>query len=314
MSSSNTEDSKSLYDYDPNGSLPVVAGVIFVILLALHLWQAFKAKTWFYMSPFIVGIVVEAVGYFLRKISVGDQDSLGLYAGQQLAIVVAPSLLAASLYQCFGRCVLFVGAEYSPVRPTWVTRIFVAGDVVSFLVQATGASLFAKDDLTKDERDRARLILIGGLSIQAIFLAVFLFLPFIYTRRYNKANSSRTSKAIKILPILQLVSGLILVRCIYRFAEFVTSNNGTGYLLEHEVWFWIGETLLIITACSIFGIYYPARWIPNDKSLRESTSVLPKHVSQDLAYTGGPAHEYQGLTSLPPSQGSMLNIPMSYSN
>jgi len=52
---------------------------------------------------------------------------------------VAPALFAASIYIVLGRVILLVdGKEYSPVWQKWLTKIFVAGDVVSLSMQMAG--------------------------------------------------------------------------------------------------------------------------------------------------------------------------------
>ena len=61
---------------------------------------------------------------------------------QTLLILLAPVLFAASLYMELGRIILLVdGESASLVRRTWLTKIFVGGDVLSFLVQSAGQFL-----------------------------------------------------------------------------------------------------------------------------------------------------------------------------
>lgn len=58
---------------------------------------------------------------------------------QSLLLLLAPNLFAAIVYMSFGRLVrLTDGGELLLIRARWVTKIFVAGDVLSFLVQGGG--------------------------------------------------------------------------------------------------------------------------------------------------------------------------------
>jgi hypothetical protein len=67
------------------------------------------------------------------------QQSLNIYIVQVLLLLVAPALFAASIYMVLGRLITFTGAEaMSPIRVRWLTKIFVCGDVFSFLVQSGG--------------------------------------------------------------------------------------------------------------------------------------------------------------------------------
>jgi hypothetical protein len=58
---------------------------------------------------------------------------------QSLLILIAPALFAASIYIILGRIILLVdGEEYSLVRRKWLTKVFVVGDVLSFMMQGAG--------------------------------------------------------------------------------------------------------------------------------------------------------------------------------
>lgn len=63
----------------------------------------------------------------------------GPYIIQSTLLLIAPALFAASIYMELGRVILLVrGERFSIVRVNWLTKIFVAGDVLSFLMQASG--------------------------------------------------------------------------------------------------------------------------------------------------------------------------------
>ncbi len=58
---------------------------------------------------------------------------------QTLLILLGPALLAASIYMILGRMIRLLGAEeYALIRTNWMTKIFVTGDVISFLSQGAG--------------------------------------------------------------------------------------------------------------------------------------------------------------------------------
>jgi hypothetical protein len=58
---------------------------------------------------------------------------------QSVLLLVAPALFAASIYMELGRIVLMVDGERSLfIRRKWLTKLFVSGDVLSFLMQSSG--------------------------------------------------------------------------------------------------------------------------------------------------------------------------------
>jgi hypothetical protein len=65
--------------------------------------------------------------------------ALGPYIVQTMLILVAPPLLAASIYMTLGRIVVKIDAENKTIVPVrFLTKIFVIGDIISFLLQCGG--------------------------------------------------------------------------------------------------------------------------------------------------------------------------------
>jgi hypothetical protein len=68
-----------------------------------------------------------------------DKTNLSVYIMMTITLLVAPALFAASIYMILGRLIVFTRSEkLSPIRPSRLTKIFVCGDVFSFLVQSGG--------------------------------------------------------------------------------------------------------------------------------------------------------------------------------
>lgn len=87
--------------------------------------------------------VVEVIGYIGRALSHNEAPdfTMGPYIIQSIFLLVAPALFAASIYMELGRIVLMVDGDHALfIRRRWLTRIFVTGDVLSFLMQSGGKS------------------------------------------------------------------------------------------------------------------------------------------------------------------------------
>jgi hypothetical protein len=83
--------------------------------------------------------IVECTGYVGRALAHSNEYSLGIYIMQTLLLLVAPALFAASIYMVLGRLILLTNGEaFAPIRARWLTKIFVCGDILSFLVQSGG--------------------------------------------------------------------------------------------------------------------------------------------------------------------------------
>lgn len=84
-------------------------------------------------------------------------------------------VVAAFNYMLFGRLLRTYSTDGKAlgVSATWVTRVFVGFDVISFLTQSAGAGLLssAKDDRKKSETGQH--IVMGGLVIHLIAFGFF---------------------------------------------------------------------------------------------------------------------------------------------
>lgn len=129
-----------LYRYDPSIAAAVIFIIAFTLTTLLHGYQMIRTRTWFFI-PFFIGGIFEFVGYIGRAISATQSPNwaLGPYIIQAVLLLVAPALFAASIYMELGRIVQMVdGDKHLFVRRTWMTKIFVCGDVLSFLMQSSG--------------------------------------------------------------------------------------------------------------------------------------------------------------------------------
>lgn len=90
---------------------------------------------------------VELIGYIGRALSSQESPNwtLGPYIIQSLLLLLAPAFFAASIYMVLARIIILTdGNSHSIIKVRWITKIFVAGDVLSFLAQSSGGGLLAK--------------------------------------------------------------------------------------------------------------------------------------------------------------------------
>jgi hypothetical protein len=133
----------SYYRYDPSLEANVIFVVLFALSTLLHGFQMWRTRTW-YLTALVLGGVCEAIGYVGRVLSSLEDTGCwtrGPFIMQTLLILIAPALMAASIYMILGRIILLTEAEHlALIKRRWLTKIFVFGDVVSLLMQASGQS------------------------------------------------------------------------------------------------------------------------------------------------------------------------------
>ena len=173
---------------------------------------------------------------------------------QSTLILIAPALFAASIYMILGRLIRVLGAESLSIIPvSWMTKIFVAGDVISFFMQAGGGGLQASGN-----HDIGQKIIIGGLFVQIIMFSIFLVTAIVFHCKALKQPTVIMLSSIvnwrRHLHILYITSTLILIRSIFRVVEYLQGHD--GYLVSHEIFLYVFDSLLMFLVMLIFAIWY----------------------------------------------------------
>lgn len=128
-----------LYRYDLSLPAAIVFIVLFTISSSHHIYKLLQTRV-YYFIPLAIGAVFEVIGYCGRAASSSDKEALPPYMVQSLTILVAPALFCASIYMILGRMVRLLEAEsrFTLVPLKWCTKLFVTGDIISFLLQGAG--------------------------------------------------------------------------------------------------------------------------------------------------------------------------------
>lgn len=220
-----------LYLYNPS----MVAAVVFIILFSCsaiaHLIIILRRRT-FYFVPFLIGLICEVIGYVGRAISASQTPNWAVlpYALQSLMLLIAPSLLAASVYGMLGRTIMMARAEeYSPIHPRKLTKVFVTSDVLSFFVQSGGGGILSNAK-SQSSIQLGEKIIIVGLFIQLIGFIFFIVVTGLFHIRIKQASRTNSvSVAVRwehYLWILYGVSAFILVRSLFRVIEYCQGYDG----------------------------------------------------------------------------------------
>jgi hypothetical protein len=196
------------------------------------------------------------------------------YVLQSTLLLLAPVLFAASLYMTLSRIILAVdGGRFSYIRPRWLTRIFVAGDAFTFLVQASGAGLRVKAGSGDSDTDPnlGTNIIVGGLILQIVVFGIFIVVGVSFNRRFRR-DQSAIMTAIDVpwqqsLIMVYVASIFIMVRNIFRVAEYAMGND--GYLLSVEWGVYVFDASLMTLTMAWFLWRYPNQL---RRSLRTSES------------------------------------------
>jgi hypothetical protein len=198
-------------------------------------------------------------GYVFRYLSAKSPADLGPYIFQSLFIILPPSLYAATIYMIYGRLVLFVNApEASIIVPTRVTKIFVCGDVLAFLLQAGGGGMMAQAGMAK----LGQTLMLIGLFIQLFFFGFFLIISLMFWKRMSGSSKALSIPQygkyswLALLKLLLCAAVIIILRCVFRVIEF--SQGHDGYLASHEVYMYLFDTAPMFAVQVMFHLVHAA--------------------------------------------------------
>ncbi|KAI8284454.1 rta1 domain-containing protein [Colletotrichum sp. SAR 10_98] len=214
-------------------------------------------------------VTFEIIGYAGRAAAYYNTGILIPYVLQSILLLIAPILFAASLYMTLSRIIRAVdGDAYALVSPRWLTRIFVFGDVFSFIIQSSGAGLRVQagsGNSTMDPKLGGKII-VGGLVFQIIIFGFYIATALSFHRRFGRlAVSDGVSVPWKqSLMMLYASSALIMVRNLYRVVEYAMGSD--GYLLQHEWPVYVFDAGLMTLTMVVFFWRYPSHAKPGTQT------------------------------------------------
>ncbi|KAL6352876.1 hypothetical protein LRP88_13349 [Fusarium phalaenopsidis] len=249
-------DKESIWMYNPSFALAIIGTIVYsIIFLVISYLTLIKYRAWFFIVV-VIGSAIE--GPFVNTLTF---------------TVLAPVFIAAGNYLLISRLILAVlppsRHRILKIPGRRLTPIFVACDIVAFLVQGSGSGIASSDNWQGQMEKIGRNVLIGGLAFQLLAFSLFLC---VFRRFHVLANRMAVDGAPKgwqkVVLAVYVSSSLIMVRCIYRVCEFAEGMN--GYAFRTEWLFWVFESLPMIGAIGIFCIYHPSRYLGRDGARRKA--------------------------------------------
>jgi len=157
------------------------------LLLLAHCILGVSYRTWSFMAGMAVGLILEIGGYAARIAMHDDPFDFNTFVIQLVCLTIGPAFMTASIYLSLSRLIVIYGAHIAPFAPKTYTYTFVACDVVSLILQATGGGLAASAN-TKADQDTGVDVMIAGLVFQVVSIALFISLSVNFWLRIKKAT------------------------------------------------------------------------------------------------------------------------------
>ncbi|KAJ5699154.1 hypothetical protein N7462_001159 [Penicillium macrosclerotiorum] len=278
-----------LYNYTPSLVGAIIFAALFFLSTAFHFYQRIISHAK-YFNPFLVGGLFQVIGYIARAAAHFNQSSTALYAMQQLLILLAPILYAASIYMVLGRIITFLHGEhlsYVPVR--LMTKIFVGGDILSFILQGVGGGVMTSG--SKDNLIIGQWIIVAGLCVQLLFFGTFILSSALFHIGIRKSPTEKSKRTMhhtrfffsrkwpSLLMACYAVSVLILIRSVYRLIEFIQGNS--GYVISHEVFLYVFDAAMMFLVMLIMNIFHPSAVLQEQGPACSRTTESPINIPKE---------------------------------
>lgn len=284
-------DSDSLYGgMVPNLRFNVAMIVIWGILLGIQVLQVIMRQYWFTVAFICTGIL-EVIGYVGRTCSHSNVAALNPFLLNMICLTIAPVFTMGGIYYQLAKLIEVYGHRFSLLpSPMAYSFIFICSDIVSLVVQAVGGGLCGIAVVDNSSLTTGNHVFIAGLAIQVASMAVFIILwchflfriyisvrwehlnakiispkllkipqtdiDYLYREKYHDLRLEPKRWVFHYFNLAVTVSVLtIFTRCCYRLAELIVGWD--GYLITHEWYFIILDSLMMAIATVTLTIFHP---------------------------------------------------------
>lgn len=286
--------SLSLYGgMTPNFKFNTCMIVIWGILLTAHIIQLIYKQYWFSIAFICTGIL-EVLGYIGRTWSHHNTTLMTPFLLNMICLTIAPVFTMGGLYYQMAKLIEIYGHKYSIIKsPMLYSYIFITSDIVSLAIQAAGGGTAGMAVANKTSTHKGDNIFVAGLAVQVASMATFLILWFsflhstfvgtrltylnqnprkfyskeiwsvnqhdidyMYVKKYHYLRLEPDRWQFRYFTLAMSFAVLtIFTRCVYRLCEL--AEGWSGYLITHEWYFIILDSLMVSLATVTMTIFHP---------------------------------------------------------
>lgn len=249
-----------LLDYRPNLASNLIFVTLFGIGFVINTFLAIRYRIWGFLLAMGGACAMEVVGYAGRVMLWQDVFDMNNFTIYLVGCTIGPAFFSAGIYICLSRIMVIYGLPICRLNPRWITMLFIGGDVLSLILQATGGAIASTTDVESTQQIGVN-IMIAGLCTQVASTAGFTIICgviayFVHKNRPQRDPSTyqlRKSSKFRFFLIAIVASTLlILERCIFRVAELAGGFGGS--LANNQVLFLVLDgaamsiVLILLTA------------------------------------------------------------------
>ncbi|CAI7598666.1 unnamed protein product [Penicillium palitans] len=275
----------NFYPYTPSDTAGYAFMAMFGVATLFHLVLMFPFRAAFFI-PLVLGGVCETFGYYGRAWSHKDRRNISSWALQEMLILCAPPLLAATVYMVLGRIIRSFDAEHLVrMSPKKITVIFVLNDVLTFCTQLGGAGV----QVTGDENVMAigKKVVLAGLIFSLIVFSFFIWIAVSLHRRLLRNPTDilviNNINWQQYMWTLYAACFALMLRNLVRTIQFGASKNSA--LNQKEVYIYVFDGFLMFFSMVVLGVYHPGLLIKKARRLAKVADFHEPLRTPDIQLT-----------------------------
>ena len=256
--------------YNPNEGANIFFLVFFILLTIAIGYQAIRSKQYWLHSLTLFG-ALEAAGYIAR-LQLIESPSKSAFTGELVILILSPNCLAFCCYVVLGKIITYVFQTHSDGKtsnwltrhPAWVPTFYLCSDILCIVVQGIGGAILSGANNSKSQLDTGKAVELVGLALQLFFIATFLLIcRYVWRTMRTQSNGAElTASLTPAYAALMVIIGLLVVRNIYRVAEFGSGGFTSGYFQHNEAWYLVFDPTLMSLALLIAVVFDFTRRLP----------------------------------------------------
>ncbi|PTU18959.1 hypothetical protein P175DRAFT_0443198 [Aspergillus ochraceoroseus IBT 24754] len=264
------------YGYRPSLAWGITFTVLFSLIAAAQLFHMLRTRA-FWTFFFIVGAILEIIGWVGRTVSYHCPYSRPCFLMQTATLIMGPSWTQAGIYVTLWVLIQNIGRHVSPFPPKTYLFVCFCIDVICLTTQATGGGLAGSAYTEGKSTQPGTITMVVGIIAQLAAAVVFsLLLGFVLYRGSHELRVNRPLFYVAAATVF--ATSMMIMRNVYRSIEL--TEGWRGYLITHEKYVLALDGLPMVLSMGIFVFFNPGAQFGLQAGRRERDEQEELELSQ----------------------------------
>ncbi|KAH8432838.1 RTA1 domain-containing protein [Aspergillus melleus] len=227
-----------------------------------------------------MGATWELLAFIFRVMQTRQQNKDVWGTMYELFFLLAPIWINAFIYMTLGRMIYYFlpHQRLAKISARRYGLLFVALDILAFLVQVAGASMSTNDSMGRKFVMLGLHLYMGGIGMQELFILCFLALTIKLQRkvsalRYMEGGDDEKAPVrqglfhpSRLFYAIYFALAMISVRIIFRLCQYARGYDETNPVLTTESYEYVLDAAPMFLALLALNVFHPGHIIRGQRS------------------------------------------------